>query len=200
MRRAEFEISDPALIEAFLTQAQSLTLATVGPDGAPYATSVNFIYRQDRFYLHSAPRGRKMENLRAQPKVFLNCAEEFAFIPSYATDPEAACAATHFFRSVHVRGLALEVEDLGLKARVLGALMAKMQPEGGHLPLDQPQFEAALRGTALVEVEPLELSAKFKFGQHLSAPKRAQVLAALERSEDRRAANTAEWVRALGAP
>ncbi|MDT8448058.1 MAG: pyridoxamine 5'-phosphate oxidase family protein [bacterium] len=199
MRRAEFKIEDPQLIQEFLDQAESLHLGTLDASGAPYVTAVNFVSFGGDLYFHSGPAGTKMANLRRDARVFLSLAEEFAFIPSYATQDEEACAATQFFRSVHLKGLAEEVADLAQKAQVLSALMAKMQPEGRHRPLlsDDPFYQKALKGTALVKVVAQEVSAKFKFGQHLNPETRARLIKSLESSKDRRAQSTLAWMRAL---
>ena len=77
-----------------------------------------------------------------------------------------------------VRGRARIVEDPEEKAFALQALMAKLQPEGGHVPItaDQPLYAAALRqGTAVVAIEIESMTGKFKVGQNLNGNRRESV-------------------------
>lgn len=200
MRRAEFLIQSPALLETFLAEVDCLHLGTLDEQGGPYVTAVNFVFAQGKFYFHSSLRGRKMENLRRFAPVYLSVAQEFSFIPSYATHPQEACGATQFFRSVHVAGTAVELENLETKTRALNALMAKMQPEGGYQPLSplDPNHQKALKATAVVEITPVSITGKFKFGQNLKGERRLAVLDSLRHSPDPRAASTLAWMESLG--
>ena len=62
-------------------------------------------------------------------------------------DPQAA-RAIQSKASVQVHGRIERVEDPVVKARVLAALMAKFQPEGGHVPIDgdHPLYRKAIAG------------------------------------------------------
>ena len=193
-------VQSPQLLESFLSEVDCLHLGTLDEQGGPYVTAVNFIFAQGRFYFHSSPRGRKMENLRRQGQVYLSAVQEFAFIPSYATHPEEACGATQFFRSVHAAGRAVELEDFEAKGMALNGLMKKMQPQGGYQPLDatDPSHQKALKATAVVEITPLFVTGKFKFGQNLKGERRQSVLHSLHQSPDPRAASTLAWMESLG--
>jgi len=197
MRRKEFKIEEKMLIDALLLEAEYLHLGCIGLDGFPYVTAVNFMAWEEKIYLHSSPRGKKIESIQKNENVFLSLAEPFALIPSWATSAELACGATQFFQSIHIQGTAKLVEDLGLKANVMGAMMKKLQPEGGHLDLGDPKHRNSLKAMALIEIEPLSVSAKFKFGQNLNEEKRASVVQALEQSSDPRALSTLSWMQAV---
>lgn len=57
-------------IRTFLAAHNSMTLATVGPDGAPQAAAVFYAAGDDlSLYFLSSPRSRHSENLLAEPRV-----------------------------------------------------------------------------------------------------------------------------------
>ena len=62
------------------------------------------------------------------------------------------------------------------------AMMEKLQPEGGHVPIraDEPIYRKSLRTTGVVAIEIERMTAKFKFGQNLPSAKRDEVAAKLE--------------------
>lgn len=67
------ELAPPPLearIRAFLAAHNSMTLATVGSDGAPQAAAVFYAAGDDlSLYFLSSPRSRHSENLAAEPRV-----------------------------------------------------------------------------------------------------------------------------------
>jgi len=177
MRRKEFSIEEEDEIRRFLEQQSFGCLGTNGPDGWPEITPLNYVYYQDNIYFHGSKAGQKMANLGADPRVTFAVAEEYALIPSYFSDPDLACPATAFFKSVLLRGEARVVEDLPRKAEILGTFMRKLQPEGGYAPLDaaDPRYIPALRAVSVVEIAVSSLSAKFKFGQNLKDEARENI-------------------------
>jgi ribosomal protein S18 acetylase RimI-like enzyme len=103
-----------------------------------------------------------------------------ATIPSWFLDPERACPATTFYRSVQVHGTLDEVTDRARKGRILQALMEKYQPEGRHVRLDTelPLYRKAIEGLLVVQVpfDAQSLTCKRKIGQNRSADERAKIL------------------------
>lgn len=170
MRRNEFAITDSRQIEAFLMEQRWGVLSLHGDDGYPYAVPLNYLYAENRIYFHSAPAGRKLDLLRDDdPPVQFTVVKEYAYIPSYASGAEMACSASQFFKSVLIRGRAVAIEALPEKIAILEGLMRAFQPEGQYQPL-APESESYRRmaaGTGLFMIQPEQISAKFKFGQHL---------------------------------
>jgi len=68
MRRSDREITDPVAIEAILTEAQVCRIALAHENG-PYIVPVCFGYEPGILWLHSAPEGRKIAMIRANPRV-----------------------------------------------------------------------------------------------------------------------------------
>lgn len=183
MRRKEFDIcSDDAELQQFLKEMSFGFLASVRPDGTPGITPLNFVYENGHIYFHGSRAGEKIKSLKANQKVSFCVAREFALIPSYYTDPELACPATAFFKSVLLRGTAALVEDPTEKAAALQAMMVKLQPEGGHLPItaNDEKYRGNVKGVAVVRLTVSEISAKFKFGQNLKQDEREDLAGKLE--------------------
>ncbi|MEO3946930.1 pyridoxamine 5'-phosphate oxidase family protein [Gorillibacterium sp. CAU 1737] len=177
MRRNEFSIEEQEEIRSFLEQQSFGYLGTVGEDGAPEITPLNYVYVEDHLYFHGSKVGQKMANLRSEKRVSFAVAEEVALIPSYFTDPHFACPATAFFKSVLIKGEARVLEDPERKAQVLSAFMKKLQPEGGYDPfsLEDPGYVSRIKAVAVVEIAVHELTAKFKFGQNLDQAKHEHI-------------------------
>ncbi|WP_091071172.1 pyridoxamine 5'-phosphate oxidase family protein [Paenibacillus sp. NFR01] len=181
MRRKEFLVENEAEVAEFLHSMSFGFLATVDSEGRPLVTPLNFVYMDGCFYFHGSHAGAKMNNLRDQEAVCFSVADEFAIIPSYYTDPNMACPASAYFKSVTASGKAEKVEDLAEKATVMSRFMEKLQPEGGYDPIDaeDSRYRPMLKAVAVVRIVPEQLTAKFKFGQNLQAEERGQVIEGL---------------------
>ena len=128
---------------------------------------------------HAAPVGEKTESV-GRPAVV--AAEEIvASVPSYFMDPERACPATTLYRSAQVHGVVESVEDPARKAAVLAALMAKYQPEGGHVPIEahHPLYEKAVAGIMVLQVPLERVDGKAKLGQNRRPEERRLLLSRL---------------------
>jgi nitroimidazol reductase NimA-like FMN-containing flavoprotein (pyridoxamine 5'-phosphate oxidase superfamily) len=62
MRRQDREI-DEQEARKILSAGQYGVLSTVGIDGDPYGVPVSYVYHDGEIFIHSAPEGRKVENL-----------------------------------------------------------------------------------------------------------------------------------------
>lgn len=68
MKRAEKAI-ELVEIQELLDKADEGVLATIGADGYPYTTPLNYVYKNDALYFHCAVTGHKIENMNFNPKV-----------------------------------------------------------------------------------------------------------------------------------
>ncbi|TVY08947.1 pyridoxamine 5'-phosphate oxidase family protein [Paenibacillus cremeus] len=185
MRRKEFSVQEQSEIEAFLQEMSFGYLATLGEDGWPHLTPLNYAYCNGHIYFHGSRAGQKMREIAEARRVSFAVAKEYAIIPSYFSDPRQACPATAFFKSVHIRGEAEPVENLHEKAEALSALMAKLQPEGGYAPItpEDPTYRPELKAVSVVRITVQDLTAKFKFGQNMKEERHDNVVSGLlERS------------------
>ena len=177
MRRMDKEHTDPKDLDEVLDAVTWGTLGLAGPEGFPVLVPVNFVRCQDRIVFHGAPAGEKMDLLGANGAATFLVVEPYAFIPSYASDPVRACPSTQFFKSVLLYGQVAQVQEPARKAELLQAIMAKLQPEGGHTPITapDPMYRASLAGVAVLEMTVARRSGKFAFGQTFTEPRRASV-------------------------
>jgi len=182
MRRHDKEATDPAVIAQVLDAAEWGTLGLVSPDGRPLLVPLNFVHLDGRVYFHGAASGEKMAVLRDRGDATFLVVDAYAQIPSYAFDPDRACPATQYFRSVLLYGRITELADPDRKAEVLEALMKKLQPQGGYVPITagDPLYRDSVAKVAVLELSVDRASAKVDLVQRLAEEKRASVAQVLE--------------------
>jgi GNAT superfamily N-acetyltransferase len=195
MRRPIYAMS-PEAARRLLADAPAVHLCTTTPDGAPVFRTLNGAVCDDAIGFHGAPVGEKSLTLGRPCVVAWD--ETIAQIPSYFVDPERACPATTFYRSVQVHGVLTEVTDRDRKARVMAALMGARQPEGGHVPItaDHPLYRKALEGIMVFEVPLADISGKAKLGQNRTPAQLARLMEHLWRRGDPGDPRAIELVRA----
>ncbi len=163
---------------ALLARAETVHLAAVDAGGAPLLRALHVVLVEGELVWHGSLAGEK-GFLPGHP-VQVAAHERVAEIPSHFIDPERACPATTYYESVLATGVPVEVADPDEKARLLQALMAKYQPEGGHRPLGGAQnadfYRAAVAGTRVLRMPLATLSGKSKLGQNRSPEQRRRIL------------------------
>ncbi len=121
MTRREREVTDINEIIKILDDAKVLHLGLVDGD-EPYVVPMNYGYTMAdgklTIYLHGARRGRKLDLVRANPKVFFEM--ESGIVPF---EGEIACKYGITYSSVMGRGIAEILEDVEEKKAGLSALM-----------------------------------------------------------------------------
>lgn len=160
-----------------LARSPVIHLAATDPHGAPILRTLHSVVIEGRAVaFHGSPSGEKM--LALGRPVVLSAEEAIASIPSYWVDPERACPATTYYRSVQVHGLLEPVEDRETRAAILQAFMAKYQPEGGHVPIsaDLGLYRAAVAGLGILQVSLEDLDGKAKLGQNRRPAELARIL------------------------
>ncbi len=153
-------------IKEFLHQEHVGRFATIDSNGYPQIIPMNFVFLNDAVYMHSHPRGEKIENFRANQKAGFEVDRELEFLPSYFEDPKNASLADTLYISVVMKGIASLVTDVEEKTKALNGLMEKYQPEGGYDPISSGM--RVLDSVAVIKVVPKTLHGKYKIGQHLS--------------------------------
>ena len=111
-------------VYSLLDKCNEGVLATIGNDGYPYGTPINYVRIGEVIYFHGRPAGEKVENLAACPKVCLTVMETSGF--EY-TGPESCNTAT-VYESAIVRGTAEKATNPAEKIDALKALVAKLVP------------------------------------------------------------------------
>ena len=121
MTKRERQVTDPQQILAILDKGQVLHLG-LSVNDEPYVVPMNYGYTMEgdklTLYLHSAVKGRKLDMIRANPKVFF--AIDCDRMPFQGDKP---CQYGLVYSSVMGRGTAAIVEDVEEKKRAMTALM-----------------------------------------------------------------------------
>jgi len=123
MRRKRCKIESRAEIEKILKRARIGRLATIGVDGFPYITPVNYVWHNGHIYFHSAHEGEKIENIRKDARVCFEVDIPLAYL-GLAYDPSRpTCHVHQFYHCVIIRGRAEFVTDAAEKVAALNALV-----------------------------------------------------------------------------
>ena len=161
MTRREKEVTDINEIIKILDESKVLHLGMV--DGAePYVVPMNYGYTLENgkltIWLHGAKRGRKLDVMRANPKVFFEM--ECGITPF---EGEIACKYGITYASVMGKGIAEIVEDIETKKYALSVLM-KTQTGKDF------EFEDKMAAVvSIIRIDVSEFTAK-----HRPAPKKKQ--------------------------
>ena len=163
MRRKQAEITNPAELARILDAASIGRMATIGRDGYPYVTPVNFVYDQGCIYFHCAHKGEKLDNIARDARVCFEVDIPLAY-KDLGFDPEGgACKLHQFYHCVIIRGEARVLPDGEHKAAVLNALVAKHEPGRAFkaVEADLP----ACKACAVVEIKPRSMTGKSDLAQ-----------------------------------
>ena len=134
----------------FLNQEHVGRISTIDENGYPQIIPMNFVFLNDAVYMHSHPRGEKIQNFQRNDKVGFEVDRELEFLPSYFEDPKNASLADTLYISIVVKGIASLVNDREEKTLALNGLMKKYQPEGRYDPITSDMRLAAGHGRGLV--------------------------------------------------
>lgn len=150
MRRAKRKMSDEDA-RALLEQGTWGILSTAAADGLPYGVPLNYVYlpEENALYFHCANIGRKLDNLKENPRV------------SFAVVGRAEVIAHHFttyYESVLVQGRASIIADPKEKAQYILELCRALAPQETK---DRDELICRqLSAVTLVRIEADEISGK----------------------------------------
>jgi nitroimidazol reductase NimA-like FMN-containing flavoprotein (pyridoxamine 5'-phosphate oxidase superfamily)/ribosomal protein S18 acetylase RimI-like enzyme len=195
MRRSEFAMADDEAL-AFLQSQVGFHLASTTADGAPLLRTLHGVVVDGYLAFHSAPKGEKTGALGRSA---VAVAEEIvAVVPSTFFDPVRACPATTYYRSVAVHGAVEEIADPSVKARVLQALMAALQPTGGYHPIthSDPLYRATVNGILVAGIKLDDVHGKAKLAQNRKPAEITALLTSLWRRGDDGDVRAIELIRA----
>lgn len=163
MRKKQREITAKNEIEALLQKGRVGRLATIGGDGFPYITPLNYVYWRDNIYFHCALAGEKLDNIRRDPRVCFEIDYPVAYLDTAFDPAMAPCEVTQFFQSIVIRGRAEVIEDVEEKCAALNALMASHEnvAEFNKITADNK----AVRLCHVVSIRIEQLTAKANLGQ-----------------------------------
>ena len=141
-------------IDNLLMRTQTGCLATLNVSGSPYVTPIHFLYLDNAIYIHGLPKGQKINNIKANPRVSMTVYE----MDSLLLDPDGnPCDTNTKYQSVIIIGTAVLLEDMEQKKKILNGIVGKYTP---HL-VDKPLPENMLKGTAVIKILINEITGKY---------------------------------------
>lgn len=114
------EITSRYSLEEIIARCSYCTMAMVDQHYHPYVLPMNFGYADGVVYLHSAPKGKKVDILQNNNHVCLVFSTDHVLRHQHE---EVACSYSMKYRSVLVYGKVEFIQDPAEKRRVLNILM-----------------------------------------------------------------------------
>ncbi len=149
MRRKDKEITDKKEMEQIFNEAKVCRIGIF--DGKkPYIVPMNFGYKDNTIYFHSASSGKKIELLKQSPGI---CFE--IDIPASVVTAKEACNWTMGYRSLMGEGKAVFIEGSENKAKALNIIMEHYS-ENNKWNFDSKMVESI----AVFKIEIEHISAK----------------------------------------
>ena len=141
-------------IDDLLLRSQDCVFASQGRDGFPYAIPMNFVYYNDKIYLHGRGEGQKIDNIKLNSKV---CVEVHEMLSLLYEEDNAGCDVNVEYNSVVVLGYAKIFTDMEEKRAILDLIVDKYTPEFSDIELP----ENTVKRTVVIEVEIKECTGKY---------------------------------------
>ncbi|WP_415713584.1 pyridoxamine 5'-phosphate oxidase family protein [Maridesulfovibrio sp.] len=135
-------------VEEILQSGEEGVLATVGEDGYPYATPLNYVYHNGAVYFHCALSGHKLDNIFFNPRVSFCVYVDTELMPSKFSTK---------FRSVIAFGKAEEVSGDEKKEALL-ALVHRLSPD--HIPAGEKYIDNDMDKTRVIKINIEHATAK----------------------------------------
>ncbi len=190
MRRKQCEITDKTEIDKILASTRIGRLATIGQDGYPYITPVNYVLLQETIFFHCSLQGEKLDNIKRNARVCFEVDIPLAYLDTGYDPSMPACEVSQFYQSVIIRGRAEIVENVEEKVAALNGLMASHEndPSFSAITITTP----AVKSCAVVAISIDSLSAKANLAQKKTAADREKIRSYLQQRDlpgDRQAAD-----------
>ncbi len=151
VRRKERAMKNVREMELLLERIPVGRLAVTTEDG-PYMIAVNYLFFEGSIYFHCGLAGRKVEALRADPRV---CFLVDEVGPQVLW--EQGCGISQIYRSVVCFGKAKFVEDLVQKRGILERMVKKYVPSSYPV---SPMSDQSITKTAVVRIMVESMSGK----------------------------------------
>ncbi len=113
--------NDPEVIEAIIHKCDICFVGVVDESNKPYVLPMNFGFKDNVIYLHSAPTGRIIDILNNNNNICVTFSTDHEMVFQH---PEVACSYRMKSKSVIATGQVSFVEDLEQKREALNILMA----------------------------------------------------------------------------
>ncbi len=117
MRKTNQEISDKSILEDILKQSGICRIAMIDSE-LPYILPFNYGYENNYIYIHSAPKGKKIDLLRKNPRVCFEIEQHVEIVIN-----EKACKWATTYRSIVGYGTVSILTDFLQKQKGLEIIM-----------------------------------------------------------------------------
>jgi len=131
-------------MEALLAKALVGRLGTCNRD-EPYVIPICFLYVEDKICFHSNPQGKKLTNMKVNPRVCFQV-DDYHLVPS-----SRPCGFTVHYQSVVIFGRVRFPTDPEEKMRALKAMVDKYDTSHSNEPIDEAMVERVAVGEIIVE-------------------------------------------------
>ncbi len=152
MRRKDREIVDKKVMVSIIEKAIICRVAMCWQD-EPYVIPMNFGYRDNYIYLHSAREGRKLDILRNNNKVCIEFDADVELVQS-----QKACNTEMKYKSVLAFGKAVILKDIVEKKKALDIIMHHYYNHDSLSVFHYP--EDALEKVIIIKVRVKEMTGK----------------------------------------
>ena len=156
MRRKDREIKEEQTIRGLLVRSQVGRMATINRKGFPVIKPVNFLYWDDKIYVHSSTRGEKIMDIRRGSPICFEVDDPIGYVGTHGP----ACQVSYYYRSVLIKGKAALLTRRDRKLEAIERMMQKYQPEGGYKGIS----DEILKKTAVIEISIQEITGKENMG------------------------------------
>ena len=158
LRRGDHSFQETEAIEALLHSALVGRVGVIS-HGEPYVVPMNFVYENEKIFIHGASEGRLIEAIKANPRVCFEIDEYVATLP----DP-VLCEFDTAYASVVCYGQARVLDDITSRTEGLKRIARKYAPRE-HADALREETVEAFRGvenshTAIIEIAVEQMTGK----------------------------------------
>ena len=112
--------TDIEVIEAIIRKCDICFIGVVTADNKPYVLPMNYGYKDEAIYLHSAPEGRLIDIIENNNHICITFSTDNELVFQH---PEVACSYRMKSKSVVIEGQVEFIEDMDEKREALNTLM-----------------------------------------------------------------------------
>lgn len=138
-------------IEKILNNEEYGVLSTLNKDQSIYSIPLNFVYFDNKIYLHGKCSGKKIDNIKNNSDVTF-----LVYNGKTHKDRLSPCKTGTKYDSVIIDGDATILEDENLKLKVLSLFSMKYTPELSIKDID----ESITKNTSIIEIKIIHISSK----------------------------------------
>ncbi len=151
LRRHDKEFKEQSALDRILRSTRYITLSMC-MDDEPYLVTLNHGFDQERgcLYFHCAPKGKKLDILRANPRVWGMAVEDLGYL-------DGKC--DHAYRSVMFGGSVFFLSEVEEKRRALEIMIHQQESDPEKVILEQLK-PGAIRAVTIGRIDIEEMTGK----------------------------------------